>query len=333
MGQYFQVNGDYNIKAKDTGTITLQAGDVKVVGNLTVIGSSSNVNSINLDIKDRIITLNKGESGAGITATYAGIEIDRGSSSRAALVFDETNPTGIGGSVGTWMIGSGTDPSYGFTDSNLKLRRILTNASTDSGDLILIGTGTGVVKVSGTTNYEVQVTDDDDLPNKKYVDDAIQNNPTFQITRLDTRVIIADSAVTPNLSSTGGSMAYYNNLGIGLPTSESLMSIIIDGTIAGQFYSNRASLFGFDISYGTISNGQTTNDNIYIQTNGTGKLQTNYGIQLDNNAVSPAQISGSHVIYSRPQAGGNSGLFFVNTENNRDELVSRNRALLFSMLF
>jgi len=331
MGQYFQVNGDYNIKAKDTGTITLQAGNVRVAGNLTVTGTSSTVNSVDLDIKDRIITLNKGESSSGVTNRYSGIEIDRGSSSRAALVFDETNPTGIGGSVGTWMIGGGTDPSYGFADSNLKLRRILTDAA--YSDLVLIGTGTGVVTVTGTTDYEVQVTDDDDLPNKKYVDDAIQNNPTFQITRLDTRVIIADSAVTPNLSSTGGSMAYYNNLGIGLPTSESLMSIIIDGTIAGQFYSNRASLFGFDISYGTISNGQTTNDNIYIQTNGTGKLQTNYGIQLDNNAVSPAQISGSHVIYSRPQAGGNSGLFFVNTENNRDELVSRNRALLFSMLF
>lgn len=333
MGQYFQVNGDYNIKAKDTGTITLQAGNVKVAGNLTVTGGVAYVQSTNLDISDRIITLNKGETGSGVTATYAGLEIDRGSSSRAALVFDETNPTGIGGAVGTWMIGSGTDPSYGFTDSNLKLRRVLTNSGTDGGDLTLIGTGTGVVKVAGTTDYEVQVTDDDDLPNKKYVDDAIQNNPTFQITRLDTRVVIADSAVTPNLISNGGSIAYYNNLGVGLPTSESLMSIIVDGALAGQFYSNRASIFGFDISYGTISNGQTTNDNIYIQTNGTGKLQTNYGFQLDNNVVSPAIVSGSHVIYSKPQSTGKSGIFFINTENNRDELVSKNRALLFSMLF
>jgi hypothetical protein len=92
-------------------------------------------------------------------------------------------------------------------------------------------------------------------------------------------------------------------------------------------------MFGFDISYGTISNGQTTNDNIYIQTHGTGRLQTNYGLQLDNNVVSPAQVSGSHVIYSKPQSTGKTGLFFVNTENNRDELVSKNRALLFSMLF
>lgn len=332
MGQYFQVNGDYNIRAKDTGTITLQAGVVKIAANLTVSGTTTFVTSTNLDIADRIITLNKGESGAGITATYAGIEIDRGSSSRAALVFDETNPTGIGGSVGTWMIGSGTDPSYGFTDSNLKLRRILTNASTDSGDLILVGTGTGVVKVSGTTNYEVQVTDDDDLPNKKYVDDAIQNNPTFQITKLDTRVIIADTGVSPNTAGTGGSLAYYNALGIGVPTTESLLSIIVDGAVSSQFFSNRTLIQGLEFSNTEITN-DNTNTNIYIRTNGTGKLQTNYAMQLDNNAVSPAQVSGSHVIYSKAESTGRTGIFYVNTENTRDELVSKNRALLFSMLF
>jgi hypothetical protein len=58
MGQYFQVNGDYNIKAKDTGTITLQAGTVKVAANLTVTGTTTFVTSTNLDIADRIITLN-----------------------------------------------------------------------------------------------------------------------------------------------------------------------------------------------------------------------------------------------------------------------------------
>ena len=332
MGQYFQVNGDYNIKAKDTGTITLQAGDVKVVGDLTVTGGTTFVTSTNLDIADRIITLNRGESGTGVTETYSGIEIDRGSSSRAALIFDETNPTGITGATGTWMIGSGTDPSYGFSDSNLKLRRILTNASTDSGDLTLIGTGTGVVKVSGTTNYETQVTDDDDLPNKKYVDDAIQNNPTFQISKLDTRVIIADSGVSPNTVGTGGSLAYYNNLGVGIPTTESLLSVIIDGVVSSQFFSNRTIIQGLEFSDTEITNDDT-NTNIYIRTNGTGKLQTNYAVQLDNNVVSPAQVSGSHVIYSKAESTGKTGIFFVNTENTRDELVSKNRALLFSMLF
>ena len=335
MGQYFQVNGDYNIKAKDTGTITLQAGTVKVDANLTITGATTFVSSSNLDILDRIITLNKGETGAGVTNRYSGIEIDRGSSSRAAFVFDETNPTGITGATGTWIIGGGTDPSYGFADSNLKLRRILTDASTDGGDLTLIGTGTGVVKVAGTTNYRLQVTDTDDIPNKDYVDYSILNNPTFQIRapqNQDTRVIIADQEVTPNTSLQSGSLAYYNALSIGIPTTESLVSFIVDGAISGQFFSNRVLIQGLEFS-GTEITNDSTNTNIYIRTNGTGKLQTNYAMQLDNNAVSPAQVSGSHVIYSKAESTGRTGIFFVNTENTRDELVSKNRALLFSMLF
>jgi hypothetical protein len=40
-------------------------------------------------------------------------------------------------------------------------------------DIGFVTKGTGVLTVTGTTNYETNVTDDDDIPNKKYVDDAI----------------------------------------------------------------------------------------------------------------------------------------------------------------
>jgi hypothetical protein len=40
-------------------------------------------------------------------------------------------------------------------------------------DIGFLTKGTGVLTVTGTTNYEQNVTDDDDIPNKKYVDDAI----------------------------------------------------------------------------------------------------------------------------------------------------------------
>jgi len=46
--------------------------------------------------------------------------------------------------------------------------------STANIDIGFIGSGTGVLTVTGTTTYEDNVTDDDDIPNKKYVDDAIQ---------------------------------------------------------------------------------------------------------------------------------------------------------------
>jgi hypothetical protein len=354
MGQFFRVNGDYNIKVKDGGTIKLDtgtSGDTIITGNLTVQGDVTSVSSTNLEIKDRIITLNDGENGPGVSLLYSGIEIDRGTYvdstavPRAALVWNETNPgfttdEDPASASGYWQIVTGSsETSYGFADSNLKLRRILTNSSTDSGDLTLIGTGTGVVKVAGTTNYRLQVTDNDDIPNKDYVDFSILNNPTFQIRAPqgeNTRVIIADKDITPNDASTGGSLAYYY-AATGYPistdgASESGVGFLVDGSITATFYKNRVLLQSLEIVDSEIRH-DSSNQNIFINTNGTGKLQTNYAIQLDNNAVSPAIVTGSHVIYSKSESTGKSGIYFVNTENTRDELVSKNRALLFSMLF
>ena len=352
MGQFFQVNGDYNIKVKDGGTIKLDtgvSGDTVITGNLTVSGDITAVSSSQLEIEDRIITVNKGEAGPGVTLIYAGLEVDRGTYvdstevPKASILWNETNPGFVteedpSSASGYWMFVTGSEGSYGFKDSNLKLRRILTDASTDSGDLTLIGTGTGVVKVAGTTNYRLQVTDNDDIPNKDYVDFSILNNPTFQIRApsQDTRVIIADKDVLPNIASTGGSLAFYQNA-TGRPIStdgavESGIGFLVDNALTATFYSNRVVLQSLEIVDSEIRH-DSSNENIFINTNGTGKLQTNYAIQLDNNAVSPAFVSGSHVIYSRLQSTGKSGIYFVNTENTRDELVSKNRALLFSMLF
>ena len=354
MGQFFRVNGDYNIKVRDGGTIKLDtgtSGDTIITGNLTVQGDVTSVSTTNLEISDRIITLNDGENGPGVSLTYSGIEIDRGTYvdstavPRAAFVWNESNPgfttdEDPASASGYWQIVTGSsETSYGFADSNLKIRRILTDASTDGGDLTLIGTGTGVVKVAGTTNYRLQVTDNNDIPNKDYVDFSILNNPTFQIRApqgQDTRVIIADKDITPNNASTGGSLAYYQTA-TGYPiaydgANESGIGFLVDGVLTSTFYSNRVVLQSLEIIDSEIRH-DSSNENIFINTNGTGKLQTNYAIQLDNNAVSPAIVSGSHVIYSKPESAGKTGIYYVNTENTRDELVSKNRALLFSMLF
>jgi len=358
MGQYFQVNGDYNIKTKGGSTITFDTGadengtpgNVNVVGNLTVAGDLVAVTSTNIEINDRVLILNKGEptSSNGVTNQYSGIEIHRGAAESAAFVWND-DPTSTFG--GYWMAASGSSDGlpwvaadYGLANSNIKVRRILTDAGTDSGDLTLIGTGTGVVKVAGTTNYRLQVTDNDDIPNKDYVDYSILNNPTFQIRApqgQDTRIIITDKEITPNNATTGGSIKYFKaqtgynsgpSLVAGDGGTESSVSFLVDGTLISQLFSNRVYIQDLEFRGSEITH-DASNENIFINTNGTGRLQTNYGIQLDNNVVSPGRQPDSHVIYSRPQSTGKSGLFFVNTENNRDELVSKNRALLFSMLF
>jgi len=375
MGQFFRVNGDYNIRAGDGAKITLDTGpvasggSVRVTGNLVVEGDTFNISTTNLTIEDNIISLNTGEVGPGVSLVYSGIEIERGNTSsitpqnNASFLYDE--------STDAWILAHGSAPGpFNFDSSSLRLKRILTNSTTDLGDLTLIGTGSGLVKVSGTTTYEAEIlareasapgSVDDVLPNKKYVDDAIQNNPTFQIVApqsQDTRVVIADKEITPNDPGQAGSLAYFTATTNKTTFGESAVSIIVDNALVGQFYTNRFEVGDLEIGGGFDRNEITsragiTSENIIIRTQGTGKVVLNYALQLERIGTSgetppigapftpatPAYVSGSTLIYSSSAGSGSTGLYFVNdtldTASNpgTGELISKNKALLFSMLF
>jgi hypothetical protein len=321
MGQVIQVNGDYNIKAKEGSKITLDTGpgvgQVVVTGNLLVEGDTLTISAENLNVKDNIIVLNDGETGAGVTLRYSGIQIDRGTEPDVSFVYDESDDT--------WILARGSvETSFNYDNSKLRLKQILTNADTDSGDLTLIGSGTGVVKVFGTDTYEDQVTHDDDIPNKKYVDDAIQNNPTFQIKTNDSVVIVTDKDTT-------GSLAYLTSTTGYTTFGESAVSVIIDGQLNTQFYPNRTIIQDLEILDNEITNNNT-NGNISLRTQGTGKVQLNYALQLENIAVTPAYISNSLLLYSGQPSIGTTGLYFVNSARS-GELINKNKALVFSMIF
>lgn len=70
-------------------TITIGLPDnVTIAGNLTVNGTTTTVNSNEVNIGDSIITLNSDETGT--PSQDGGIEIERGTSSNVSLVFDES---------------------------------------------------------------------------------------------------------------------------------------------------------------------------------------------------------------------------------------------------
>jgi hypothetical protein len=345
MGQFLRVNGDYNIKTEEGARITLDTGpgvgSVLVTGDLLVEGTTVYVAATNLDIEDNIIVLNKGETGAGVTLDYSGIQVDRGTLGAASLIWNEniTIPSGsTGTNTGGWQFVSGSDGSYGFGDSRLKLKEIITDASIDSGDLLVIGQGTGVIKVIGTDNYENQVTHDDDVPNKKYVDDSIQNNPTFQVVSDNSRVIVSDKDRLPNIAATGGSLAFLT-AATGYSTyGESGVSVIVDGELNTQFYANRTVIKQLEFSGTEITTENSlTNVNIGLRTQGTGKIQTNYALQIDNIAATPAYVTDATLIYSATPSIGTTGLYYVNPSSEArlrsGELINKNKALVFSMIF
>lgn len=83
MAETKRVSDEYKISAP---TIILD-------GNLTVIGSTTSVETVNSTVTDNIIILNSGEQGvSGITAGSAGIQIDRGSGGEeATILFEEAS--------------------------------------------------------------------------------------------------------------------------------------------------------------------------------------------------------------------------------------------------
>lgn len=347
MGQFLRVSGDYNIKTEEGARITLDTGpnigSVRVTGDLLVEGATVYVAATNLDIEDNIIVLNKGETGAGVTLDYSGIQIDRGTLGAASLIWNENIAVPAGNTApeaatGGWQLVSGTGGAYGFSDSRLKLKEIITDTSIDSGDLLVIGQGTGVIKVIGTDSYENQVTHDDDVPNKKYVDDSIQNNPTFQVVSDNSRVIVSDKDRLPNISATGGSLAFLTATTGYSTYGESGVSVIVDAALNTQFYPNRTEMFNLEFNSSEITTKSgITNQNILIRAQGTGKLQTNYAVQLDSIAGTPAYVTDATILYSATPSVGTTGLYYVNPSSEArlrsGELINKNKALVFSMIF
>ncbi len=335
MSQVVQTNGNYTIKTSTSGVIRLDTGDavgeVRITGNLVVDGTTVTVEAENLEIKDNTILLNSGELGNGVTLQFSGIEIDRGSNgctpnSKASFLFNELTDTFEIAKRDTAGISS-------FLDSALKVRYIRTDSNVDGGDLTLIGSGSGLVKITGTTDYlnEILLTmanpanpsastvtptlADDVLANVKYVNYAVLNNPTYLLRDDDTRVITADSSI--HAADFGG--------------GESRILFQIDGNTRATLFNDNFTLFGVEIADRRIS-AKNTNDDLILDANGTGKIVIDSPIQMGIQVSTPAAVPGNTILYAAASGTGDSGVYFVNSTDS-SELTNKNRALLWSMLF
>tara|TARA_Y100000022_G_scaffold200667_1_gene217284 strand:- start:8007 stop:8954 length:948 start_codon:yes stop_codon:yes gene_type:complete len=315
MSKTLNVNiGNYKVKVPDGGTITLDTGstgNVIATGNLQVAGTQTTVNSQNLDITDNIIVLNKGESGAGITENTSGIQIDRGTAQDALLVFDEQ--TSFNDPI-TQTVKPGT---FVFKTADNAIVGLRTNAiTTGGGDLYLINSGTGVISVSGTNNYEAQITEDDDIPNKKYVDDAIvQGIETItiqSIARGDSNLTLFDDSVDGGVSN---------------------LKFTIDGAEVAQFKRNSTEIEDIVFQDNTISTLTSATD-LTLSSSGTSFVTIDGVLKMPIQANGTTITPGTNIaVYGKDPAIGNSGVWYTNKDSYEDELISTNRSLLFSMLF
>ena len=314
MSKTLNVNsGNYTIRVASGSNIVLDTpnGNVNLTGNLTVAGTTTTVDSQDLSLKDNIIVLNDGESGNGITLNTAGIQIDRGSASDALFIFDElvthNDPVSQTNKPGTFV----------FKRANGAINGIFTTSiATGGGDLYLINSGTGVISVSGTNNYEAQITEDDDIPNKKYVDDAIvQGIETItiqSIARGDSNLTLFDDSVDGGVSN---------------------LKFTIDGAEVAQFKRNSTEIEDIVFQDNTISTLTSATD-LTLSSSGTSFVTIDGVLKMPIQANGATITPGTNIaVYGKDPAIGNSGVWYTNKNSYEDELISTNRSLLFSMLF
>jgi hypothetical protein len=331
-----KVSGDYNIQTAPGGTITLDlatSGTVIVNGSLQVRGTQTLTSSTIVTIKDNIIVLNSGETASppGVTLGTAGILIARGNNDdpalAASIIYSELPGTGYwtndggGAQLGVFEFKSNN------VGSAVKVNaiRIDTNTTSTLNILGAEGGNYGMINVIGQIDYDTRVLHDDDIPNKKYVDNALYagTNIAKKLLVGGTTLVAQDSTYRPIDSE------FYNiqhRLFGALGTST---NVVFD------LYGSSAQIQGFIFDNGNISNAAAVDIVIQPQPGNAVTIKETLKIgQITTATLSTLtpELNTDSLYYTGTAGGGGTGLYYVNT-NQSDELVSRRKAIIYGIIF
>ena len=118
----------------------------------------------------------------------------------------------------------------------------------------------------------------------------------------------------------------------------SVAAITVDGNNHVNFFDNRTELHDLRIRDSRIETTVSSAD-LVLSAPGTGSVVIDDQLQIlttpspDDGSVDPAQPTDGLKVYAKTQGVGKTGLYYVNSNNVRDELISKNRSLLLSMIY
>ena len=166
---------------------------------------------------------------------------------------------------------------------------------------------------------------DSDASTKKYVDDKITSGlATINIKKIRdgvstlTDVVVEDTETNPGNPST--------------------VKVTVDGNNSHTYYNNRSEFHDLRIYDSTIQTTVSTGD-LTLSAPGTGSVIIDDNLHIkptphpDDALVDPGAPTEGLKLYSKAPGIGKTGLFYVNSSNVRDEILSKNRSLLLSMIF
>lgn len=331
----------YNVGV--SGPIPTPANTVVITGDLLVLGETTTVNTTNLNVEDNIITLNVGEqSDTGVTEGTSGIQIQRSKDSANASYPDAQFIWDEDVSHYSPLTTSNVNGTFVFKTTNGTLQGIQTNSIVTGGTTNLVfdlKNSNNVLRIANNdaTSYanrlsaDLGATDhDNDIPNRKFV--------------------------TNYVAASGGSadvshIQYPASSPVGTANS-SIQSLASSLRFAvGTFQRAQITATGLDVDDINTFGHTITSTGAYnlILTAANNNVEINAVLNLDDQAAAPSVPSGKTKVYSKSTAGsGRSGVYISNSTltnistwdagsssyvTSRDELVVKNRALLFSMIF
>ena len=215
-------------------------------------------------------------------------------------------------------------------DNMLTSLSVASLTGNSNADLVFDMRNTGkVLRVANAPTYTTDVSDPNDLVTKNWVDNyVIATGGTAVVDR-----IFRGSLGDPLNSNLALTRVIADNTTIQLQIDSG--SGLTTGTYlsASGLFVNNINLFGNTIqstSSGTLKLSTTLASN-YVEVERTLELDDQPAFQANFEIGKTRLYSRSNLI-SLDQTPGRTGLFFTNTVST-DELVSKNRALLFSILF
>jgi hypothetical protein len=354
MSQKIETLGvdSYKIKVKDGGTFTFDsgsgAGTFTITGNLNVLGTQTSIGSSDLVVDDNTIIVNNGESGPGVSLGTAGLVIDRGEDESSAfntqILFNE--------SKNTFVNGGDIAGAFELSDTSGRLMSLWTSAirTNNNENIALIPgpSGDGVVSVGGAANYEGRIYSFDVDGNIEY--DALTTDRLVSTTEeaaLSTIKLLKDYVRSYHLYNFQDRIKNDYDSDTEVVTYDfeedpsvlnSRVEVVVDGTEIAEFNyggsSEQLVIKNLNINGGTstITNNNTFG-NLTLTTNGAGYVAldgvTNFTTQTDPSSAPSDGV----LVYSKAIGDGGSGVFFHHQDDTQDELVSRNKALLFSIIF
>jgi hypothetical protein len=242
--------------------------------------------------------------------------------------------TGTITTLGTITLNKGGTFKLQTADGSLSGLELRTITSDGNNTLIIdMQRGAPTLRLANSTTaagvpYYQRVLSGDDIPNVQWVQTYIASNYTLGSSTPGTATVqtiqqpvgVAIGSANSAIQATSSGLLFQI-------AGSTVVTINSTGAVLGNLS------VGSTANPNTISN--STNANLILTTqSSTYPVEINAVAQLDNQASTPTYTSGGTKLYSSATIGpGRTGLYLVNsTVQTADELISRNRAVLLSIL-